>query len=1039
MKIFSAVTLTISALCFCFKSSFSFPDVAATEPFPLPPRASVLGLIGSNPLVSGDILLPLAGNNHTIFFLDGQAKTAFDTPWLASLGPGFRFMPSDQQILGAYVFVDRSVADNNNSFWFISPGIESLGRNWDFRANGYAPISSTRVLQSTGFADQFGNYNYVQFQGHNQFDALVNNYKEVGWGADVELGRRIPFFKNMHVFLGGYHFDFEHASVINGISGRLEYPINSLITLNVRNTYDNEQHDTIEAGLQFTLGGVNHFPQDPDQPVSARIEDPIPRFMATLDKGNGEPVVNAQEVISSTPVLERTDIWFFSPNGTAFINAASCTSTNPCASFAFNQETINQINGISTNPSFYFRTGGYSALNNGLPDVLTNDSLYSRTEDYRAPQRGAIVTGAFDIYGKSNFDSITLLNDENFTQVYALYVTPSAQLNFANSVIGPANNAPLQAYATGIQMQDSTLTANNHSEIYAYSSTHAAGIKAIDNTGSHITVDDSKLIATVLGLTNNVNYSAAGIATLNQSGASGTTSDVQVHDSTVNANAIGNFGIFTISGISSAEDSNHTSINHSDVGANATITYGNAFNMSGVSLAGFNNALQVSNGSNISAQANTTVGSIYTATFFNASGIQMIGNNNSIQVHGSVIDADIKAETAQQTTAQGIDVEEQGAAHTQINISDSEVFSDALIKTLTSGSELYSIISQGVFINTDGATAGTVNSVNVDSTTISANGNVQNINVSGFHNNVLADGILIGSNNNLPAIDDMQNSISITGSTVLSQALITAASMNDPYNLYAKGIDVNSGNNSTNMITINDSFIQSNSVITTGPSNYATIQAYGIESTTGDNSSNIINVANQSTVSANASVIISGDLSEQVTAYGIHSNAGANSTNNITIGTAGNNSDTTQVNANAIIDNATGSSDNTAISYGMYVNSSSTNQITIQGASQITGNSQITNNTSSGNNEAKAWGIYTNGNDNTTILKDTSTILANSYVTGASTLSQAIGIESTATSSNIFNNIADPTNNNITATQNGVDDGQKVILSYFGINFFKNL
>src|SRR6202041_1514182 len=138
----------------------------------------------------------------------------------------------------------------NQTFWFVAPGIETLGPVWDLRFNGYAPISSSHVLTSSGFADEFGDYSYVQFIGHNQYDAYISNFQAVGWGLDGEVGRVVPHTQNLRVYVGGYHFQFDHDSgnPLNGFAGRVESPLSKYITVSVRDSYDNQRNNTVEAG-----------------------------------------------------------------------------------------------------------------------------------------------------------------------------------------------------------------------------------------------------------------------------------------------------------------------------------------------------------------------------------------------------------------------------------------------------------------------------------------------------------------------------------------------------------------------------------------------------------------------------------------------------------------------------------------------------------------------------------------------------------------------------------------------------------------------
>ena len=67
-----------------------------------------------------------------------------------------------------------------------------MGNSWDFRVNGYIPVSSQSIIPAL-FADQMGIYSYVTFTGHTQFDQLFNTNTNVARVLMAKLVVRFRF------------------------------------------------------------------------------------------------------------------------------------------------------------------------------------------------------------------------------------------------------------------------------------------------------------------------------------------------------------------------------------------------------------------------------------------------------------------------------------------------------------------------------------------------------------------------------------------------------------------------------------------------------------------------------------------------------------------------------------------------------------------------------------------------------------------------------------------------------------------------------
>lgn len=246
--------------------------------FDLRPKVTVGAYLGTNDfnnITASDIvgraqlLLPFRFGDPTYAFLggiDAAYSANSENGGMGGVGIGIRKIVMDTVILGGYVFGTVNKSPFKNTFEVINPGIEALWQNWDLRLNGYVSLGEK-----------------------NQFDAIKKATEHVGNGFDVEGGAALPFIDGLKFYAGGYFFNFDRASNVKGIAGRLAYTIADLVTIEVRDTYDNYKRNTVIAGLTLDFGGVKNKADD-DIGVARRMVDPISKNLATMDKGYAVPV-----------------------------------------------------------------------------------------------------------------------------------------------------------------------------------------------------------------------------------------------------------------------------------------------------------------------------------------------------------------------------------------------------------------------------------------------------------------------------------------------------------------------------------------------------------------------------------------------------------------------------------------------------------------------------------------------------------------------------------------------------------------------------
>lgn len=497
-----------AALCFLHLNTVDAFQYSAS---PWIPRFSFEGFAGSSSNGKLDILLPVFGNSNGFFYTNAQGKYGNDSAWLASLGLGVRQIINDCQLWGAYVFADKNVSSEGKSFWYISPGIESLGNVWDFRANAYIPTSAKKKFLKRLFEDELGNFDFITFRGHQQFNHQVELFETVGTGIDAEVGRALPATSNLRLYVGGYYFQPKQEDDIKGVETRIEYTLNSHAAFNIWDSYDNFAQNTIGIGVRVSLGGVRDC--YPNSCIRSRMLDPVIRNLGALSTGAGVPIVRHKQ--DTGEVLQRDNIWFFD-GATGLISADSFetpsplrsaessdvtaravnvelsqgTFENPFNASDFNQTTIDAINQVAPNANLYFSPGRYFASSGVNPiSINTGQSLFGRTADYKLPAIGnlrANFLGAFIAEGRNNFESLILLKDGNsFTNGFTIEDTQQVLIKNVDVGINQFNNT--QNFDVGIFVDNSNNILIDHSSIYGLrTNVNPVGVSVLDSSNFHV-------------------------------------------------------------------------------------------------------------------------------------------------------------------------------------------------------------------------------------------------------------------------------------------------------------------------------------------------------------------------------------------------------------------------------------------------------------------------------------------------------------------------------------------------------------------------
>ncbi len=422
---------------------------------PLPPRLSLEATSGDNTFGEGDAMFPLWGNTEHIFYGDIGAKYGDDSAWFASMGVGGRKVIYNDTIFGAYFFIDYNKTPNANYFTVFNPGIEFMTTQWDGHLNGYLPTGQQSASTGVFTTGSSLGFNTTSFAVHTQYDAVFGLLEDVGPGFDLEVGHTFntsSWLKKTRVFGGGYYFTPHYTSNINGIEAGFEIPLNyKWASVEVRDSYDNLNHNTFLLTLKLTLGGLD---QSENFDIHDRMLDQIPRHLGNLNNGDGIPSQKAF-VNTGNTVVVRDNIWFFTDGTPTPVEGfQSCTFEHPCMGLA--QSQIDAVNVLASNANFYFAPGVYDNPDGGSGFNFSNgQNIFGRTSDFTQLATGdnrPLINDTIILNGNNNIYNIRV-NGHSIEQLDAGGGTQPHQVGLLNTA---TSNGIVNIYNSDINQTSTT-------------------------------------------------------------------------------------------------------------------------------------------------------------------------------------------------------------------------------------------------------------------------------------------------------------------------------------------------------------------------------------------------------------------------------------------------------------------------------------------------------------------------------------------------------------------------------------------------------
>lgn len=189
-------------------------------------------------------------DRNSVFFADFRAFATNQGRAGTSVGFGFReYMEDLDRLFGAAVSIDYDDG-HSESFQQVVLSLESLGRYFDMRANGYLPVGpdtklfGRRVLTNTA----------TPFQNSILIDTV--HYIESAYGGfDIEVGGPMPLLGRYGVngYVGFYFFSNSTGGDFTGVSGRINAQINEDLSIGVQMTDDHEFGTNAQIQVAVTL------------------------------------------------------------------------------------------------------------------------------------------------------------------------------------------------------------------------------------------------------------------------------------------------------------------------------------------------------------------------------------------------------------------------------------------------------------------------------------------------------------------------------------------------------------------------------------------------------------------------------------------------------------------------------------------------------------------------------------------------------------------------------------------------------------------
>ncbi|MBS0204559.1 MAG: S-layer family protein [Planctomycetes bacterium] len=810
--------------------------------------------VGSNTMIGADARA-MFGNNTTFGGNFGLVARQYLENWDRSIGAA------------GYYDIDQSYSKNN--FHQATFGLETLGRNWDARINGYFTGGVQDKFVSNGGAlcvsgDPFFSGNQIVFNGQR---AVLR--EQAMSGFDVEFG--VPVFPStpwLRAYAGAYYY---HASQVKappidekipnttednplGFRGRLEAQVANDLIVGVNVTTDRVWGTNVNAVADFRFSGFHPTRYFPQLTTRDRMLSPWQRNWRIAIEQYG----TTQTALVAAINPNTGNPYFVSFIDNSNPNAGNGTFENPFNSFDHpngipNADIIVVERGTSTQANPYL--GSMLLLNNqqllGEGGTMTPLSL-------SATYGNCTVAGNFVLPGIDGSGN------------YPFVSNPNIGSNNGNAIVLANNNV-----VSGFNIENS---ANNGIFGNGVNNFDLHGLEIFGNTGSGINLVNAtgttNIIADVnQGVADHANPDGlgnnAGGGIIVSTGVGG-ISDLQLTNVAMNSNPVGtqpfgidliaNNGPLTTTLTNVQANGNGTGIILTETNQNLNVTLNDVSASNNVA-----DGLDVSGNGGTVTLTSTTAGSPLDASLNGGTGINITqaGGTGTYNLTGTTANqngvdglkivgssaattiANLIGAQFNQNIEDGIHNAQSGGSTSTMTVSGTNMNQngrDGFFYDLSGGSTLNSTFTNallnsngrsGFFGNMNNSTA-TINLTNTTATNSAASAFV----VNGTNNSVLNSTVSGGSFSNSGANGIFAN---LTNSS----ATMSLTGTSDDNNVLS-GVNAQANINSTFSLTANNSTFDNS------------VNGYGFLGTATTNSTINLNTSNNTSFSGNSLGGVSG-------------------------------------------------------------------------------------------------------------------------------------------------------------------------------------
>jgi hypothetical protein len=464
----------------------------------LEPRAEWNWRLGSDrSLMMGEMWFPFAQDADSVLYGDIRLMQDDNSNREFNFGAGYRDITqmdwgngtSSKGVAGVNAWFDRRITDRGSRFHQLTFGGEWLGEVFDFRLNGYVPLSNEQE-----YIIPNANPRGPELAGTGIFvDTNGKIVEEPQYGVDFEAGYELGAFSetvkeytdSFRVYGGGYYFDGDLTDEVAGWRGRIETDITPNIQLGTSFQDDNVRGSQgfLELTVRFPFDAKKSFRK---QGLRARLDESPERDIdivtneTVISSGERVPVLNTatgqiqkvihvdnSKVAAGDGTKESPFNSLAAAEGTAdaqdiiYVNAGTGDATNQNQGITLNQ-TGQQLIGSGIN--FLFDNSKFTTANN----LTLNPNSLVIAPATTAPIIGNINAGQ---------DGVTITAD-NIT-------VAGLTVNNANTgrdgIVVRANGAG--ASAQNITIQNVT-AQNNRMGVYIHGADNGAVSAKVQNTAT---------------------------------------------------------------------------------------------------------------------------------------------------------------------------------------------------------------------------------------------------------------------------------------------------------------------------------------------------------------------------------------------------------------------------------------------------------------------------------------------------------------------------------------------------------------------------